>query len=76
MIAGLDGDNATVRKKLAQLAVEAGDVATAKKWAKEALYIDVRDAELHTIMAQAFAAEGDARRADRERRMARELGGQ
>ncbi len=72
-IANLDGDNASVRKKLAELANERGDLKTAAKWAAEVLQIDVTDVAAHEVLARAFEAAGDDRRASREREFAKQL---
>ena len=74
-MAKLDGDDATVRKKLAQLAVANEDWVSAKRWALEAIYIDVKDVGMHEALAQAFEQLGDEKRAARERRVVKELSG-
>ena len=56
-LADLDYDDALVRKKLAQLALEAKDYPAAAHWAQEAVYIDVADAEAHANLAAALAAQ-------------------
>ncbi len=50
-LAEADADDATVRKKLAQLAFDRKDFAAASKWATHALYIDIQDGPSHKIMA-------------------------
>jgi cellulose synthase operon protein C len=72
-IARLDGDNPVVRRKLAQLAADKGDVVEAGRWAKEALHIDVTDPETHQILAKFHDHEGRSRKAAREREIASEL---
>ncbi|MGZ0168367.1 MAG: tetratricopeptide repeat protein [Planctomycetales bacterium] len=72
-IANLDGDNPTVRQKLAQLADDKGDVAEAGRWAKEALQIDVTDPETHRILARLHDQEGRSDKAVREREIAEQL---
>jgi tetratricopeptide (TPR) repeat protein len=57
-LAEADAESATVRKKLAQLAFAAKDWAQAERWAREAIYIDVKDAEMHRIQGEALAAQG------------------
>lgn len=52
-LAGLEYDNATLRKKLAQLALARQDWKAAEKWAIDALFIDLADAELHAQLAEA-----------------------
>lgn len=72
-IARLDGDNAVVRKKLAQMAVERDDLEAAGKWAMEALHVNVMDAEVHDVLAEFYASRGDEERTARERRIAKEI---
>jgi len=73
-MAKFDGDDATVRKKLASMALEAGDWKTAQRWATEVVQIDVKDVTAHEILAQAYEKLGDAKRASREQRVLKELG--
>ena len=72
-IAALDGDNPTVRQKLAQLADDEGDVAEASRWASEALQIDVTDPGTHRIMAKFHDHKGRSKLAEKERRIAEQL---
>ncbi|NQV23189.1 MAG: tetratricopeptide repeat protein [Rhodopirellula sp.] len=72
-IANLDGDNPTVRRKLAQLADDRGDVVEAGRWAKEALQIDVTDPETHRILAKLHDHEGRPQKASKEREVAEQL---
>jgi tetratricopeptide (TPR) repeat protein len=72
-IANLDGDNPVVRRKLAQLADEKGNVVEAGRWAKEALQIDVTDPETHRILAKLHDHEGRTEKATREREIAEML---
>jgi tetratricopeptide (TPR) repeat protein len=51
-----DADDLVVRKKLAQLALEAGDYATAEQWAYSGIQIDVMDLDLHRWRAEAAVA--------------------
>jgi tetratricopeptide (TPR) repeat protein len=53
-LAELDYDNVTLRKKLSQLAKAREDWPAAAKWAKDALFIDINDAELHAQLAEAL----------------------
>lgn len=55
-IAEGDGDDLLIRKKLAQLSAEARDYPAARRWATEALHVDVMDVEVHRLLAQAEAA--------------------
>jgi tetratricopeptide (TPR) repeat protein len=52
-LAAVDYDNATLRKKLAQLAIAREDWTAAEHWAKDALFIDLGDAALHAQLAEA-----------------------
>jgi tetratricopeptide (TPR) repeat protein len=52
-LAGLEYDNATLRKKLAQLALARRDWKAAERWAVDALFIDLADAQLHAQVAEA-----------------------
>lgn len=54
-LAKADPDDASVRKRLAQLALKANDYQTAEEWANEAINIDVADADLHRLVAEAAA---------------------
>jgi cellulose synthase operon protein C len=72
-IASLDGDNPVVRRKLAQLADDKGNVVEAGRWAKEALHIDVTDPETHRILAKLHDHEGRPEKAAREREIAENL---
>lgn len=69
-IAALDGDNAVVRQKLAQLADRNDDPVEAGHWAKEALKIDVTDPETHRILARSYDHLGHTKKASREREIA------
>jgi tetratricopeptide (TPR) repeat protein len=53
-LAELDYDNVTLRKKLALLAKDREDWTAAAKWAKDALFIDINDADLHAQLAEAL----------------------
>jgi cellulose synthase operon protein C len=58
-LADRDADDLPMRKKLAQLALQAKDFAAATHWAKQALYIDVQDAETHRMFAEALVGQKD-----------------
>ncbi|MHC4875733.1 MAG: tetratricopeptide repeat protein [Planctomycetota bacterium] len=73
LIAQLDADNISSRRKLAQLADERGDVDTAGKWAGEVIQIDVTDIDAHRLRAKFYDATGDDRRAQRERQFVEQL---
>ena len=53
-LADSDADDLTVRKKLAQLALDAKDYAAAVRWSQDALHVDVLDPEVHQVLAQAL----------------------
>ena len=54
-LAAADSDDLAVRKKLAQMAVEAKNFAAAEKWARQGMEIDVMDADLHRVVAESAA---------------------
>jgi tetratricopeptide (TPR) repeat protein len=72
-LAETDPDDLPVRKKLAQLAVDAGDWAAAARWTREGLHIQVMDVELHSWRGAAFSGLGDAAAAADEHAVAVEL---
>lgn len=72
-IARLDGDNPVVRRKLAQLAVDRGDLESAGRWATEALQIDVMDPGTHRVLAKFHEENGEEEKAARERKIADSL---
>ncbi|MBI1311321.1 tetratricopeptide repeat protein [bacterium] len=73
IVARLDVDNASARKKLAQLADARGDLAAAERWASEVVWIDVTDAEIHELLAKCYQSTGDGQKAQREYRFAEQL---
>ncbi len=72
-LARLDGEDATIRLKLAELAAAKDDYKAAKRWALEAIQIDVLDRDAHERLAEAYGKLGDNKRAERERRVLKEL---
>lgn len=50
-----DADDPELRLELARLAVERNDFEGAGRWAREALHIDVKQAEAHALLARALA---------------------
>lgn len=52
-LAELEPDSLSLRKKLAELALEAGDYAAARNWGTEAIHLDLRDASMHALLAAA-----------------------
>jgi Tfp pilus assembly protein PilF len=72
-LAGLDYDNATLRKKLAEIAASKKDWKAAERWAIDALFIDLGDAELHAQLANARAEQKAWAGAIEEYRVALEL---
>ncbi len=56
-LADLDTDNLAFRQKLAQLALAKKDYPAAEHWAMSALYINIRDADMHALRAEALTAE-------------------
>jgi Flp pilus assembly protein TadD len=65
-LADFDYDNWLYRKKLLELAIEAGDFEDAVRWATETLQIDANDAEVHALLGQAFGAREQYSRAIEE----------
>ncbi len=57
-LAGLEVDNAVIRKKLAQLALKRRDFAQAVRWAESTLHIDVNDAQMQRFAAVAYTFAG------------------
>lgn len=68
-----DADDLLVRKKLAQMAVDAGRWEDARRWAQEVLYIDVQDPQAHAQLAQALGELGRHDRAAEEYEFAVQL---
>jgi tetratricopeptide (TPR) repeat protein len=58
-LAELEPDNATARKKLAELALAAKDFKAAADYARHGIYADVADAPAHAAFARALAGLGD-----------------
>jgi tetratricopeptide (TPR) repeat protein len=52
-MAARDSENVIVRRMLAQHALARDDFADAKTWAREMLYVDVTDAEAHSLLGRA-----------------------
>jgi len=64
-VATSDQDDVRARKRLAKLAWEKKDFLEAARWSREALYIDIEDAEMHTILAKSLTELGDHAKAVR-----------
>ena len=54
-----DADDGVIRKKLAQMALDADDYPAARRWAVEALHCDIEDATAHRFAAEANAGLKD-----------------
>ena len=67
-----DGDDALVRRKRAELALNEQDYATARKYAELSLQVDVMHAETHEILARSLQQLGEPATAAREWGMAAE----
>lgn len=65
-LAQLDFDDATTRKKLAELALARKDFPAAERWAREVLEIDVMDANIHHTLGSALAAQKKTKEAIEE----------
>jgi len=69
----LDADDAETPRKLAQLALDRKDYAAAIDWANRTLHVDVSDAEVHALLADALLGEGLTAKAIKEYEVAIEL---
>lgn len=65
-LALMDADDATVRKKLLQMALKNKDLDAASKWANQALQIDVQDADVHRQFGEALLGRQEHARAIEE----------
>lgn len=72
-LADREGDNLGIRKKLASLALEENRYADAVQHGREALHVDVMDAEVHRILGEAYSLNKDKKRAVRELQIAIQL---
>lgn len=57
-----DTDDASIRKRLARLAARQSRPVDAVRWAEEAIRIDVRDADMHRILAEHAVTTGHPER--------------
>jgi tetratricopeptide (TPR) repeat protein len=69
----MDADNAVVRAKLAELALEEQDYRSAVKFGRMALHVDVLDVDVHRILAEAYRGLKKNDRAIQEYKVALEL---
>jgi len=69
----MDADNAVVRTKLAELALEEQDYRSAVKFGRMALHTDVLDVDAHRILAEAYRGLKKNDRAIQEYKVALEL---
>jgi tetratricopeptide (TPR) repeat protein len=72
-MAEADADDLTVRKKLAQMALDDEDYAAAAEWSNQGLQIDVLDIDAHRILAQTSVELKEYDRAIEEYEIAIEL---
>lgn len=72
-VAKYEGDNLSVRKKLAQMALDRGDMDAAGRWAQEGNFINVMDADIHRVLLEVYQKAGDAKKAAREKRVIAEI---
>jgi len=72
-LAESDADDLVMRKKLAQLAVDAHDYAAARRWSQDALHIDVLDVDSHRTLADSCVELNDYPAAIDEYRLAIKL---
>jgi Flp pilus assembly protein TadD len=68
-----DPDDAVIRKKLAQMALDRSDFAAARRWATETIHCDVMDADAHRMLAEASDKLGNADEAQFERETLKKL---
>ncbi|MGE3314161.1 MAG: tetratricopeptide repeat protein [Planctomycetaceae bacterium] len=62
-LAELDSDNPAPRKKLAELALAAKNWNAAVEYGRQALFVDVLDAEVHRMLGEAWTGLGNRTRA-------------
>lgn len=59
LLAAADADQFNYRKKLALIAQAAGNLSEARRWAQEAIWIDVHDVDMHEVLARSAQATSD-----------------
>ena len=74
-LAEIEQDSMVIRKKLAELALEAKDWEAAQKWGDEALRLDLQDAEVHALVGAARLNQGQFAAAAEELEIAVKLEG-
>ena len=52
-LAEIEPDSRSIRKKLAELALERGDLASTRRWATALIHLDLEDAQAHAQLAAA-----------------------
>ena len=72
-VAKYEGDSLSVRKKLAEMALERSDMKAAGKWALEGNFINVMDADIHRILLKVYEDAGEKKKAAREKRVLAEI---
>lgn len=72
-LAELDPDDAAPRKALAQIALDEKEYNDAVKHGRQALHVDVLDADVHTLLGDAYRHTGDLPRSIREYEVALKL---
>ena len=75
-LATLEPDSMTLRKKLAELALEAKDFSQARNWGLQIIHLDLQDAEAHALLAAAAVGLKDFPAACEEYQTAVELSGE
>lgn len=63
MLANRDVDDVPSRKRLARMAAQAKNHSEAIYWSREGIAVDVRDSEMHRLLAQNYVAQGDRKSA-------------
>jgi len=72
-LARADPEAVSIRKRLARMALDEGDFAAAADWSQAALEIDVTDAEVHQLFAEALVGRHNWVEANEEYETAVEL---
>ncbi len=74
-LANLEPSSITLRKKVAELALQAKDFPEARNWATQIIHLDIKDAEGHALLATAAVGLKEFGQASEEYKSAVELDG-
>jgi Flp pilus assembly protein TadD len=72
-LASFEPDSITLRKKLAELGIQAQEFSDARSWATQVIHLDLKDAEGHALLAAAAVGLKDFAVACEEYKTALEL---